>query len=178
MSNAYTGEIRIFGFSFAPRNWAFCDGQLIPISQNSALFSILGTVYGGNGTTTFALPNLKDRAAMDWGNGPGLTSRSIGEPLGSETVTLTQQEIPGHNHMLVTAAAISADDSTDTPTSAAWLGQSLGSQMYTDNTAAPETPFAPNAISNNGGSQPHNNMQPLLTMNFCICQYGIFPSRN
>ena len=115
---------------------------------------------------------------MDWGNGAGLTPRTIGEVLGSSTVTLTTKQIPTHNHMLDTAAPTAPDDSTETPSSSAYLGQSVGALMYTDNAATPDTAFAPNAIGSNGGSQPHNNLQPLLTLNFCIALFGIFPSRN
>lgn len=177
MSNAYIGEIRAFGFSFATVNWAFCDGQLMPISQQQALFSVIGTTYGGDGVSTFALPNMQDRAPMDWGNGANLTPRTIGEVLGTNNVTLTVPQMPGHNHMLVTAAPAAADDSTDTPSNTAWLGQSVGGQMYTDNTATPNTAFASNAIGLSGMSMPHNNVQPMLGLNFCICLQGIYPSR-
>jgi len=178
MADPFIGEIRCFGFNFAPFEWAFCDGQLMSIAQNQALFAVIGTTYGGDGQSTFAMPNLMDRAPMAWGNGQGLTPRTIAQTLGTPTVTLTTQQMPSHNHMLVTASAGSTDDESDTPSSSAWLGTSVGGQMYTDNAATPNVPFAQNAISINGGSQPHNNLQPLLTLNFCISLAGIFPSRS
>jgi microcystin-dependent protein len=178
MSDPFIAEIRAFGFNFAPIGWVFCDGQLLPISQFDAVFALIGTTYGGNGTVNFALPNLMGRAPMDWGSGTGLTPRVIGEPLGTDSVTLTSLQIPSHNHMIVTEAATSTDDQTDTPSVNAWLGSSAGSQMYTDNATTPNVAFAQNAIGVTGGSQPHNNLQPLLVLNFCFSLSGIFPTRS
>lgn len=179
MSEPYIGEIRIFGFNFAPRGWAFCDGQTIPISQNTALFSILGTVYGGNGTTTFQLPNLQDRAPMHWRDGPGLTPRTLGEVLGSPTVTLTNDQIPSHSHALFGAVVSPANaaQQVSAPTNQAYVSISNPGQAYAT-TNSPPVAFAPQAIGNTGGNQPHENLQPILALNFCIALEGIFPSRN
>lgn len=178
MAEPYLGEIRIFGFNFAPLNFAFCDGQLLPISQYSALFSILGTTYGGDGIVNFALPNFQGRAPMHWGNGIGLTPRTIGEVLGSPNVTLTVNEIPAHNHIVTAAVQSSADESVNTPTNQTWLGSSDPGFSYSDTAVLPNTYFAAQAIGVTGGSQPHDNMQPYLVMNFCIAVNGIPPSRN
>jgi microcystin-dependent protein len=178
MAEPYIGEIRIFGFSFATRGWAFCDGQLLPISQYSALFSILGTTFGGNGQTTFALPNMQGNAPMHWGTGPGLTPRTIGEVLGTPSVTLTSQQLPGHSHLFI-AAATPGDPTklVATPTADAQLSSSNPGAVYSS-TVTPPASFSPKAIGAAGQSQPHDNLQPLLTVNFCIALFGIFPSRN
>ena len=178
MSQPYVGEIRAFGFTFAPYQWAFCNGQTLPIAQYTALYSILGTTYGGNGTTTFQLPNFQDIAPMHWGNGGGLTPRTIGETLGTPTVTVTVPQMPSHNHVLSAAEGQNAAQDQGTPSSTAWLGGSLPGSAYLVTTSALNAPFSPKAISTNGGSQPHQNLQPLLTVNFCISLYGVFPSRN
>jgi len=178
MSEPFVCEIRAFGFNFAPRGWALCDGQILPIAQFSAVFSLLGTTYGGNGTSTFGLPNLMGRAAMHWGNGPGLSSYSWGEVSGTETVTLLQSEMPQHNHMIqVAQAASQSGEATDTPGPTAWLGPSAHNYVNTPGTPL-NTQLSPKAISVAGGSQPHNNMQPYLTVNFCIAMEGVYPSRN
>ena len=177
MSEPFIGEIRAFGFHFSPIDWAFCDGRLLPISQYTALYSVIGTTYGGDGQTTFALPNLQDRAAMDWGNGVGLTPRQIGQVTGSPSVSLLVTQLPGHMHVLSGADGNTATQTTPTPSQTAYLGQSNPGSAYTKN-VTPNQAFSPKAIGNNGGSQPHNNMQPLLTLNFCIALNGIFPSRN
>jgi len=176
MSTGYVGEIRIFGFNFAPIDWAFCQGQLIPISQNEALFSILGTTYGGNGTTNFALPDMRDRAAMSQGQGPGLTNRVLGQAVGTTSVTVTNQQLPAHIHTIQGAQGHTSTQQTGTPTNQAFLGLSNPGRAYTD--SAPNQALAPVAIGNAGGSQPHDNVQPLETLNFCICQYGVYPSQN
>lgn len=169
MSEPFVAEIRIFAGNFAPRGWAFCDGQLLPISQNTALFSLVGTIYGGDGRTTLGLPNLKGRAPMHWGRGPGLTSRQIGQRLGSETVTLSPGQLPSHGHTLQAASnAIQADPGS---------GVSVGSAaMY--NTGGNVVPMAGGALGETGGGQPHNNMQPYLTLNFIIALVGVYPSRS
>lgn len=170
MSQNFIGEIQLFSFGFAPRGWAFCAGQLLPINQNQALFSLLGTAFGGNGTTTFALPDLRGRAPLHWGNGPGLPSVVLGERAGAESVTLTQSEMPAHNHI---ASASSAAPTVGAPTGNAWATGGL--TAYGN---PPNSPMAATALANAGGSQPHSNIQPSLALNFCIALQGIFPSRN
>jgi microcystin-dependent protein len=178
MGTPYIGEIRIFGFSFAPIDWAFCDGQQMPIDQYAALFAIVGTTYGGNGQTTFALPNLQDRAVMHQGQGPGLTNRVLGQSFGSVSVTLLQTQLPAHSHPFV--AAQTPSDKTKlvgTPSATALLSSSNPGKLYSA-TTTPTVNFSPKAIGQTGGSQPHNNVQPLETLNFCIALNGIFPSQN
>jgi microcystin-dependent protein len=177
MADPYLGEIRVFGFSFAPRGWAYCDGQIMSIAQSSALFSILGTTFGGNGQTTFGLPNMQGIASMHWGSGPGLTPRDLGESLGSVSVTLAQSQLPSHTHAFIGATTTDAAQRTPTPTAQAQLGTGNPGQVYS-NTGSPAIAFSPKAIGPAGQSQPHDNLQPLLTMNFCIAMEGIFPSRN
>lgn len=172
MSAPFVAEIRMFGFNFAPTGWATCDGQLLPISQNTALFSLLGTFYGGDGRTTFALPDLQGSAPMAWGDGPGLSSRGIGETGGSDSVTLLIDQI-GHPHTL-RASSDDADLQIPTPTRS--LAKSAGGSAYsTDPPGA--TTMSPSTIQLTGTSQPHNNMQPYLTVNFCIALQGVFPTR-
>ena len=170
----FVAEIRILPFNFAPKGWAWCDGQLLPISQNTALFSLLGTVYGGDGKSTFALPDLQGSAVMHPGQGPGLSLHDLGDIGGSQTVTLLESEIPSHNHIFRAAGVVA-----DAPVPQDTLLASPGS----DN---PYLPAAPNpinvqmnasAIAPAGGDQPHNNMQPFLTFNFNIALQGVFPPR-
>jgi microcystin-dependent protein len=171
MSDPFVAEIRIFAFDFAPTGWALCDGQLIPISQNTALFSLLGTYYGGDGKSTFALPDLQDAVPLSTGSGGGLSSRGVGEMSGSETVTLLQSEIPAHNHRLNTSEA---DAILRLPAAQTWAnGQ--GVQVYSS--GAFDTTLSPNALAIAGGGQPHNNLMPYLTMNYCIAMQGVFPQR-
>ena len=172
MSEPFIAEIRIAGFNFAPRGWAFCNGQILPINQNTALFSLLGTTYGGNGQTTFALPNLQGRAPMHPGQGPGLTPRVLGEMSGTNTVTLISTEIPNHTHQ---AVATNNEPSATSPANAAWASLESGSIYRRD---APDTAMSQSALAPAGGGQPHNNMQPYLGLNFIIALQGIFPSRN
>ena len=176
MSQPYIGEIRAFGFTFAMRDWAFCDGQILSIAQNAALFSILGTTFGGNGTTTFALPNMQGNAAMSSGQGPGLSNWQLGEQVGTTTETLTIQQMPMHNHAAYGAKG-TAGTETAGPVNGSTFSTASPGKLYT-NTATPPVAFSPKAIGQAGGSQGHNNVQPLLTVNFRICQFGIFPSRN
>jgi microcystin-dependent protein len=173
MTAPFVGEIRMFGCNFAPRNYSFCNGQLIPIAQNTALFSLLGTYYGGNGTTNFALPNLQGRVPMGFGPGPGpgLTQRDLGEIGGSEGVTLLQTEMPAHTHG-VPAQSTPADRAN---ASGAALAAGAD-QVYS--TGSPAGTMSPLEIGLAGGNQPHNNLQPFLAVNFCIALRGIFPARN
>lgn len=171
MADPFVAEIRIFPFNFAPKGWAFCDGQLLPISQNTALFSLLGTTYGGNGQSTFALPNMQGNAPMHPGQGPGLSLHDLGETGGSETVTLLVSEIPGHNHV---AQAHSGLSTQTNPVGNAWSGSNVSKQWL----GAPDGSLMnPQALGIAGGGQPHNNMQPYLTLNFCIALQGVFPPR-
>ena len=172
MSDPFVAEIRIFPFNFAPTGWARCDGQILPISQNTALFSLLGTTYGGNGQSTFALPDLMGRAPLHPGQGPGLSLYDLGEVGGTETVTLLPSEIPSHSHAL-NANTIDVGD-TNVPQPNATFAQSGGGALYQ---AVPDTQLAPDTLTPVGGDQPHNNMQPYLTLYFNIALQGIFPSR-
>jgi microcystin-dependent protein len=171
VSEPFLGEIRTFGFTFAPQGWAMCNGQLLSISQNTALFSLLGTTYGGNGTITFALPDLRGRVGNHQGQGPGLMNYVQGEESGVESVTLTQQQMPQHNHGVQANAS---------PATATRAGGAVLARTSADIYAAAPDGTAMNAamIGQAGGSQPHSNLQPYLTLNFCIALQGIFPSRN
>jgi microcystin-dependent protein len=173
MSDQFVAEIRIFPFNFPPTGWAFCDGQLMPISQNTALFSLLGTTYGGDGRSNFALPNLQGNAPMHPGQGPGLSLHDLGETGGSETVTLLESEIPAHAHAL----NASSQPGEDPAPAGEALARSVGASLYQTNVSQNLVPMSPQAIAPAGGDQPHNNMQPYLTLNFCIALQGIFPPR-
>ncbi len=171
MADPFVAEIRIFPFNFAPTGWAKCNGQLLPLSQNTALFSLLGTTYGGNGKSNFALPDLQGNAPMHAGQGPGLSERFLGEQGGSESTTLLVSEIPLHNHLMrnhdIDLAELNA------PSQQRSLAQSANATTYTP--AVNLTQMSPQSLAPAGGSQPHNNMQPYLTLNFCIALQGIFP---
>jgi microcystin-dependent protein len=170
MADPFVAEIRIVAFNFAPRGWAFCDGQLLPLSQNTALFSLLGTTYGGNGKSNFALPDFQGRSPMHQGQGPGLSLRDLGETGGSETVTLLQSEIPNHNHIF---NYVGIDGNNPDPTNNLF-GGSESTDAFRN---APDTTLALQELALTGGSQPHNNMQPYLTLNFIIALQGVFPPR-
>jgi len=168
----FVAEIRIFPFNFAPRGWAVCNGQLLPISQNTALFSLLGTTYGGDGKSNFALPNLQGSAPMHPGQGPGLSLHDLGEVSGVETVTLLPSEVPMHSHTIpcttteagtLGMGAVFAKTDADRP------------PVYTN--SAPNVTMSPMTLAPAGGSLPHNNMQPYLTLNFCIALQGVYPPR-
>jgi len=176
MSDQFLAEIRIFPFNFAPTGWAFCNGQIMPISQNTALFALLGTTYGGDGKSTFALPNLQSSAPMQPGQGQGLSLRDLGEIGGAETVTLLVSEIPIHTHSLL-GNNVPPPANAGTPDPATSLSRSSGTTAYLS-PAANLGMMAPQAIAPAGGSLPHNNMQPYLTLNFCIALQGIFPPRS
>jgi microcystin-dependent protein len=171
VTEPFIGQIILVPYNFAPRGYAFCQGQILSIAQNTALFSLLGTTYGGNGQTTFALPDLRGRAPLSQGQGPGLSNYSLGEQGGVESVTLISQQMPQHNHFL---SVNNQGAATGRPS-----GQFPG--VAAANAYAPATDgttFAPQAISLTGGSQPHENRQPYLALNYCIALEGIFPSRN
>jgi microcystin-dependent protein len=170
MSNPYLSEIRIFSFGFAPKGWAFCNGQILPINQNAALFSLMGTFYGGNGQSTFALPNLQGRLAVHVGTGFG-SSFVQGQTGGESSHTLLVNEMPLHTHL---AAASSDSPDSSAPTGNFWASNT-GDSPY--GTTISET-MSPQALATTGGSQPHQNMSPYLVLNFCIALQGIFPSRN
>lgn len=174
MSEPFIAEIKMFAGNFAPRGYAFCDGQLLSIAQNTALFALVGTTYGGDGRTTFGLPNLRDRAPMHPGNGPGLTPRRLGESGGQATHALTVNELPAHGHGAA-VAAVSAAGTTGTPGSGQVLAASPGgsSSIYRQAASAVEM-----AVAGAGGGQAHENRQPHLGLNFIIALVGIFPSRN
>jgi microcystin-dependent protein len=171
--NPFVAEIRIFPFSFAPKGWALCNGQLLPISQNTALFSLLGTTYGGDGKASFALPNLQGSVPLNHGQGPGLSLYDQGQASGSETVTLGLAEIPAHTHM-VKAEAVDPGD-VSIPSGSSALAPSDGGTLY-QNTA--NTQLAPQAIALTGGDQPHNNLMPYLVLNYCIALQGVYPPRS
>jgi microcystin-dependent protein len=173
MADPFVAEIRIFPFNFAPRGWAWCDGQLLPLSQNTALFSLLGTTYGGNGKSNFALPDLQGRAPMQPGQGPGLSLHDLGETGGSETVTLLESEIPAHSH---TQRAYASDPGDRfAPTGASSSRSNNGNAYQTTTTGLAS--LSPSAVAPTGGDSPHNNMMPYLTFYFCIALQGVFPPR-
>ena len=169
----FIGEIRMFAGNFAPRTWAFCDGQLLPISQYSALFSILGTTYGGDGRTTFALPDLRSRVAIHTGQGPGLSNYRQGDKGGLETNTITINQMPSHNH---TVNAVNTDGNQSLPTNNLPAETKVLDKEYSD--INPNTTMNPSMINNQGGGQPVNNIQPYVVVNYIICIEGQFPSRN
>ena len=173
MADPFVAEIRIFPFNFAPKGWAWCDGQLLPLSQNTALFSLLGTTYGGHGKSNFALPDLQGRAPMHPGQGPGLSLHDLGETGGSETVTLLESEIPAHSHAM---RALGDPADVQAPSSVVTLARSSGGSAYSTTTSGLAS-MADQALAPAGGDAPHNNMQPYLTFYFCIALQGVFPPR-
>lgn len=175
MADQFVAEIRIFAGNFAPLGWALCNGQLMPISQNTALFSLLGTNYGGDGRSTFALPNLQGSAPMFWGQGPGLSLRDIGEIGGEQNVTLLQTEMPAHSH---TAKGSSTGGTQSAPTNALWASSAIGRTpppLYASSSNVQMNAFATSIA---GGNLPHNNMSPYLCLTFIIALQGIFPPRS
>ena len=171
----FVAEIRIFAGNFAPTGWALCNGQLLPISQNTALFSLLGTTYGGDGKSNFALPNLQGSAPVQQGQGPGLSLRDLGETGGEQTVTLLSSEMPAHNHSFQAFAGRGAN--TNSPGPAVTLSSSQGNYVYDSAVPNPAAQMAPGMLAVAGGNAPHNNLQPFLTLNFCIALQGVFPAR-
>jgi microcystin-dependent protein len=172
MADPFVAEIRIFPFNFAPKGWAWCNGQLLPLSQNTALFSLLGTTYGGNGKSNFALPDLQGRSPMHPGQGPGLSLHDLGEMGGSETVTLLESEIPVHTHQLRASNTLAEGA---LPADAVVGRQSFN--LFQTNVNANLTAMAPQSLAPAGGDVPHNNMMPYLTCNFNIALQGVFPPR-
>lgn len=173
MADPFVAEIRIFGFNFAPRGWATCDGQLLPLSQNTALFSLLGTTYGGNGKSNFALPNMAGNAPMHWGQSTTGTVYDLGQTGGSATVTLLESEMPSHTHRLQVAGDIANQNAPDTTRV---LTTSNNGGAYAPDSSNPSN-MAFQSLALYGGSLPHNNLQPYLTLMFCIALQGVFPAR-
>jgi len=171
MSEPFVGEIRMFAGTFAPRGWALCDGQLLAISQNDALFSLLGTIYGGDGRTTFGLPDLRGRVPVHMGQGPGLSNYGVGVKGGAENVTLIANQLPSHSHTLQAASDVAGSKSAQ----GNLLGRSTNIDLYTGD--SPDGTLASAAVSNSGGSQSHGNLMPFLCVNFIIALFGIYPSR-
>lgn len=176
MSDPFLGEIQIYGFNFAPNKWAMCQGQLMPIQQNTALFSLLGTTFGGNGTSNYQLPNFKGCIPCGQGQGLGLSQRTMGETFGSDSVTLLQSQIPAHTHGARVYNQTDATKRSGIPSAGAALTITQTAGPYTNNSTT-NTTFPVQTIGMAGGSQAHENQQPYLTLNFCICLYGAFPSR-
>ena len=172
MSSPFVAEIRIFPFNFAPKGWAFCDGQILPLSQNTALFSLLGTTYGGDGKSNFALPNLQGNSPMHPGQGPGLSLHDLGETGGSPTVSLLESEIPSHSHTAMAAATSGLASPSGNTWGAALKGHG---NLYAPGSIVA---MSGNALAPAGGDQPHNNLQPYLTLNFCIALQGVYPPRS
>lgn len=175
MSDQFLGEIRVFGFNFPPTGWARCDGQVLPISQSTALFALLGTTYGGNGSTTFALPDLRGAVAMNQGQSPGLSDYLLGEQGGQDSVTLLAGEIPAHTHAVRGQTNLA---NNETPASTRSLARSGGATIYTSDTSTNLAPMAFQALTQTGSSLPHDNISPTLVMQFCIALQGIFPPRD
>ena len=175
MGDPFLGEIRAFGFNFPPRGWAFCNGQIMSIAQNQALFSLLGTTYGGNGQTTYALPDLRGRVALSSGQEPGLSNYALGQTSGEASHTLIATEMPTHSHSLVGSSAAA---NTTTATNNLLGDVASPAAAYGPPTDPSRTALAPNSIGATGGNQPHENRQPYLGLNFSIALQGIFPSRN
>lgn len=175
MADPFVAEIRIFPFNFAPRGWAFCSGQVLPISQNTALFSLLGTTYGGDGINNFSLPNLQGRFTMAQGQSPGLSLRDLGETGGQDSVTLQANQVPPHTHQLMATASTTSGSPTGNGMSQAVSAPATAVLVYRSSPAN-KVAMATDAVAQVGG-RPHNNLQPYLTMNFCIALQGVFPPR-
>jgi len=171
MSEPFVGEIKMFAGSFAPRGWAFCDGQLLGIAQNDALFSLLGTIYGGDGRTTFGIPDLRGRLPIHMGSGPGLSPRQIGAKSGSESVTVVTTQLPSHTHPLQASSSAATTPDPSGKAFARSSGDAYGSDFSASN-------MSPAAVGSSGGSQAHSNMQPWLAVNFIVALFGVYPSRN
>lgn len=175
MANPFVAEIRIFPFNFPPKGWAFCDGQILPLSQNTALFSLLGTTYGGDGKSNFALPNMQGCAPMHPGQGPGLSLHDLGELGGSDTVALLESEIPAHTHAVMANNLF--DGTAPSPDPTLCYAKASTGTPYSNSTTTNVVAFNSNAIAPAGGDLPHNNLMPYLTLNFCIALQGVYPPR-
>jgi microcystin-dependent protein len=179
MAEPYVGQICSFGFNFAPVNWAFCNGQTVPISQNDVLYTLLGTTFGGDGVNTFNLPNLQGQVPINQGQGPSLSNYVMGQQSGTESITLTSLQIPSHTHPAFTC---NTPGTTNVPsTGTALSDEGPGTPQvttYAPNASAPQAPLSGSTISPSGGSQPHENLQPYLALNFCIALLGIFPPKS
>lgn len=174
MSDPYIGEIRMFAGNYAPQGWALCDGTLMSVSENDALFALIGTTYGGDGQTTFALPDMRGRLPLHQGTGPGLTTRVMGQMFGSEEVTLLQTQMPSHAHPLV----VSTLDAVTSEVSNALPAGQPGDTLYLSNPSVPAASMSNRTLQTAGGSQPHDNTMPFVCVNFIISLFGIFPSQN
>ncbi len=174
MGTPYIGEIRMFAGNFAPAGWELCEGQLLSISENEALFTLIGTTYGGDGQSTFALPDLRGRLPVHQGSGPGVSNRVIGETGGTETVTLTTSQIPAHSHV---PQAVTTTGQAD-PTNRIWAASPNSAPVYAVGPVSPDAPMSNGLVGTVGGSQPHENMQPYLCVSFIISLYGIYPSQS
>jgi microcystin-dependent protein len=175
MSDPFLGEVRLFAGNFAPLGWNFCDGRLLPIAQNDALYSLIGTTYGGDGQTTFAVPDLRGRLPVGQGTGPGLSARTMGEQYGVEAVTLTSQQMASHSHVFVATAGAAASENPQT----ALFANTGGDKLYVPNPTDPQPKaLGQQAVVNAGGSQPHNNIMRSVGMNYIICLEGIYPPQN
>ncbi len=170
MAEPFVGQLKAFGFTYAPRGWARCDGSLLAISQNDALFSLLGTMYGGDGRTTFGLPDLRGRVSLHTGTGPGLTPRRMGQKGGAEQVTLNVTQLPSHRH---TVSGDSSEANSVSPANR--VPATAASAIYQ---STPDAPMNANMLGQTGGTRPHNNMEPYLVINWCIALVGIYPSRS
>lgn len=177
MTTPFVGEIQMFGFNYNPYGWAFCNGAIMPIQQNAALYALLGVAYGGNGQSTFQIPNLVARAACGQGQGPGLTPRTLGEPFGVTDVSLTEQQMPAHRHTLTAFQQSNADKRSGAPVAGGGLSQPGSNSVKPFSSSAPTTPMSPAMLKPSTGSAlPHANQQPYLAVNFCIALWGEYPS--
>lgn len=171
----YVGELRLFAGTYAPRGWAFCDGRVLPVSENDALFSLIGTVYGGDGRTTFALPDLRGRIPLGQGQGRGLSERVVGQSFGTETVTLLATQMPAHNHRL----SASRTEAVSPSPADAVFASNASNKFYAPNSgSAPQESLAPRSVAAVGGNQPHNNIMPGTAIHYIIALFGIYPSQN
>ncbi|MBS0297075.1 MAG: phage tail protein [Proteobacteria bacterium] len=178
MTDPYIGQVQLFGFNFAPYQWSLATGQTLPIQQNAALFSLLGVQYGGNGTTTYQLPNFVNRVGVSQGQGPGLSPRVMGETFGENAVTLTNSEIPPHTHAITAYTERGSANKVGSPSTGFLLGSPTNPLSIMGTNPQANTTLAPNTIGPAGGSLPHENCQPFLAVNFSIALYGVFPSFN
>lgn len=178
MAEPFIGEIRLFPYNFAPRGWAFCDGQLLPIAENTALFSLIGTIYGGDGRTTMGLPNLEARATLAEGRGPGLSYYRLGERSGTPMVTLSEAQLPTHNHAANAMRALGTSGEPSGNLMAGTDNVPTFMPYVRDAATQPKVDMSSSALANSGGSQAHENRQPFLVIPFCIALMGLYPSRS